>query len=78
MIKVLKKFCVYHCTKLYINKFTGASLVEVASGAIRRLFSREGFCDFQSRWAFVATWHKVSRYTSSIARDYVGIVIIVT
>ena len=49
--------------------------METTSEIVQKEFSCEGFCDYQSRWAFVATWHNVSHYTSSSSssrvRNYV-------
>ena len=49
--------------------------METTNEIVQKEFSCEGFCDYQSRWAFVATWHNVSHYSSSSSssrvRNYV-------
>ena len=40
---------------------------------VQRVFSDRGFCYYQSRWVFIATWHNVSRYTSITARNTVRV-----
>ena len=49
--------------------------MQAVSHTVQRVFFAlcEGFC-YQPRWVFIATWHNVSRYTSSTARDTVGII----
>ena len=49
---------------------TDASLAAV-SRTVQQVFLREGFCDFQSRWAFIVTWHNVSYYISSATYYFV-------
>ena len=49
-----------------------ASLAAV-SRTVQQVFLREGFCDFQSRWAFIVTWHNVSYYTLHQYRYYVRV-----
>ena len=41
---------------------TGANLLDTVSRTVQRVFSREGFGYFQSRWVFIATWHNVRNY----------------
>jgi len=36
--------------------------------AVQEALLPDGFCDFQLRWVFIATWHNVSRYSSSSTR----------
>jgi len=44
------------------------SLLTKVSQTVQRALSHEGFCEFQSRWAMIVTWHNVSRcsYSSSV------------
>jgi len=64
------QFFLYNCT-YYL---TDTSLLEATSRTVRQVFRCEGFSEFQSRWAFIATWHNVSVYYTITARYRVGVV----
>ena len=70
MYKVILNILYAQMYEFRINELTGTSLAEV-SDLVQQVFSRDGFRDYQSRWDFVATWHNVSRYAISAARNYV-------
>jgi len=54
-----------------IVQLTDMSLLEAVGQTVRQAFSRDGFCFFQSRWVFVATWHNLSTRTNYYARTRV-------
>jgi len=55
-----------------ITLLTDAMLLAAVSRTVQQAFS-PSFSNFQSRWVLIVTWHNVSRYTSSTARDHVGL-----
>ena len=42
--------------------FTDSALLQAVGDTIRNVFSQDGFSNFRSVWAFIATWHNVSNY----------------
>jgi len=45
---------------------TDVSLLTRASHAVQQALSREDFCEFQSTWVMIITWHNVSTTSSNI------------
>jgi len=46
------------------------SLLTKASHTVQQALSAEGFCQFQSKWILVVTWHNVSESTDSTDKYY--------
>ena len=44
---------------------TDTSLLTKTSRLVQHTLARRGYCHFQSRWVFVATWHNVTYSSSS-------------
>ena len=51
--------------KCILPVLTDRSLLRKVSQAIQHGLENNGFCDFQARWAFIATWHNVSASSGS-------------
>ena len=49
-------------------------LLTIATQTVQQALSSEGYCQFQSRWVFVVTWHNISvngtNTTVDIAFDF--------